>query len=67
MNKILISIVAIFLIYGSGILIAKFFGVSMIYVLPFIGWFIALILFYLILDEVTKNRFMEELKKFKEE
>tara|TARA_B100000963_G_scaffold220383_1_gene192082 strand:+ start:2186 stop:2392 length:207 start_codon:yes stop_codon:yes gene_type:complete len=67
MNKILISIAAIFLIYGSGTLIANFFGVSMIYVLPFIGWFIALILFYLILDDVPKNRFMEELKKIKEE
>ena len=67
MNKILISIAAIFLIYGSGTLIANFLGVPMIYVLPFIGWFIALILFYLILDDVPKNRFMEELKKFKEE
>ena len=67
MNKLLLSIVGIFLIYGTGKLIGNFFGINMVYVLPFIGWFIALILFYLILDEQHTNIFMETLKSFKNE
>ena len=67
MNKVLISIAAIFLLYGTGILIGNFFGINMIYILPFLGWFIALILFYLILDEKHKNMFMEKLNELKNE
>ena len=67
MNKVLISIAAIFLIYGTGTLIGNFFGINMIYILPFLGWFIALILFYLILDEKHKNMFMEKLNTLKSE
>jgi hypothetical protein len=61
MNKLLLSIVGIFLIYGTGKLIGNFFGINMLYILPFISWFIALILFYLILDEKQKNIFMLKL------
>ena len=61
MNKLLLSIVGIFLIYGTGKLIGNFFGINMLYILPFISWFIALILFYLILDEKQKNIFMFKL------
>jgi hypothetical protein len=67
MNKVLISIAAIFLLYGTGTLIGNFFGINMIYILPFLGWFIALILFYLILDEKHKNMFMEKLNELKNE
>ena len=67
MNKVLISIVAIFLLYGTGTLIGVFFGINMIYILPIIGWFIALILFYLILDNKHKNMFMEKLNEMKKE
>ena len=67
MNKVLISIVAIFLLYGTGLLIGTFFGINMIYILPIIGWFIALILFYLILDNKHKNMFMEKLNEMKKE
>ena len=63
MNKFLLSIVAIFLIFGIGSLLGSFFGISMVYILPFVGWFIALILFYLILDEKHKNIFMEKLNE----
>ena len=61
MNKFLLSIVGIFLIYGTGKLIGNFFDINMLYILPFISWFIALILFYLILDEKQKNIFMFKL------
>ena len=61
MNKFLLSIVGIFLIYGTGKLIGNFFDINMLYILPFISWFIALILFYLILDEKQKNIFMLKL------
>lgn len=61
MNKLLLSIVGIFLIYGTGKLIGNFFDINMLYILPFISWFIALILFYLILDEKQKNIFMFKL------
>ena len=61
MNKLLLSIVGIFLIYGTGKLIGNFFDINMLYILPFISWFIALILFYLILDEKQKNIFMLKL------
>ena len=67
MNKFLLSIVSIFLIFGTGTLIASFFGISMVYILPFVGWFIALILFYLILDEKHKNIFMEKLNELQNE
>tara|TARA_B100001093_G_scaffold488431_1_gene525641 strand:- start:133 stop:336 length:204 start_codon:yes stop_codon:yes gene_type:complete len=67
MNKFLSSIVAIFLIYGTGSLIGNFFSINMIYILPFVGWFIALILFYLILDEKHKNIFMEKLNELQNE
>tara|TARA_B100000035_G_C21034194_1_gene570012 strand:- start:1162 stop:1365 length:204 start_codon:yes stop_codon:yes gene_type:complete len=67
MNKFLSSIFAIFLIYGIGTLIAGFFDISMVYILPFVGWFIALILFYLILDEKHKNIFMEKLNELQNE
>ena len=67
MNKVLISIAGIFLLYGTGTLIGNFFGINMIYILPFLGWFIALILFYLILDEKHKNMFMEKLNELKSE
>ena len=67
MNKVLISIAVIFLLYGTGTLIGNFFGINMIYILPFLGWFIALILFYLILDEKHKNMFMEKLNELKSE
>jgi len=66
MNKVLISIAAIFLIYGILTLIGNFFGINMIYILPLIGWFIALILFYLILDEKHKNMFLDKLEKLNE-
>ncbi len=67
MNKVLISILTIFLLYGTGLLIGTFFGINMIYTLPIIGWFIALILFYLILDNKHKNMFMEKLNEMKKE
>ena len=65
MNKFLLSIAAIFLIFGTGSLIGKFFDINMMLILPFMGWFIALILFYLILDEKHKNIFMEKLKELR--
>tara|TARA_B100000287_G_C20672724_1_gene794004 strand:- start:2659 stop:2862 length:204 start_codon:yes stop_codon:yes gene_type:complete len=67
MNKVPISILTIFLLYGTGLLIGTFFGINMIYTLPIIGWFIALILFYLILDNKHKNMFMEKLNEMKKE
>tara|TARA_B110000014_G_C19751563_1_gene391614 strand:+ start:414 stop:617 length:204 start_codon:yes stop_codon:yes gene_type:complete len=67
MNKVVISISAIFLLYGTGTLIGTFFGINMIYILPIIGWFIALILFYLILDNKHKNMFMEKLNELKKD
>ena len=45
MNKLLLSIVGIFLIYGTGKLIGNFFDINMLYILPFISWFIALKMF----------------------
>ena len=67
MNKVPISILTIFLLYGTGLLIGTFFGINMIYTLPIIGWFIALILFYLILDNKNKNIFIEKLNEMKKE
>ena len=67
MNKVLTSLALIFLVYGIGTLLGNFFGINMVYVLPFIGWFIALILFYLLLDEKHTNIFMETLKSFNNE
>ena len=67
MNKFLLSIFGIFLIFGTGSLLGSFFDISMVYILPFLGWFIALILFYLILDEKHKNIFMEKLKELRRE
>ena len=67
MNKVLTSLALILLVYGIGTLLGIFFGINMVYVLPFIGWFIALILFYLILDEQHTNIFMETLKSFNNE
>ena len=67
MNKFLLSIIAIFLIFGTGTLLGSFFGINMVYILPFIGWFIALILFYLILDETQTNMFMKKLKDMQNE
>ena len=63
MNKFLLSIVGMFLVFGTGTLLGSFFGISMIYILPFVGWFIILILFYLILDEKHKNVFMLKLNE----
>lgn len=67
MNKFLLSIFGIFIIYGTGTLIGTFFGINMVYILPFLGWFIALILFYLILDEKHNNIFLEKLKELNSE
>lgn len=63
MNKLLICLSSIALIYGIGVLLGSFFDISMIFILPYIGWFIALILFYLILDEKHSNIFIKELNE----
>ena len=66
MNKVLLSILSIFLIFGTGSLITNFFGIDLIYIFPFMGWFTILILFYLILDEKHNNMFMEKLHELQE-
>lgn len=66
MNKVLLSIGGIILITGVGSLLGNFFGIKMIYILPFIGWFIALIIFYLMLDETQTNSFMLKLNELNE-
>ena len=57
MNKVLISLGSIFLLYGTLSLLGNFFGINPIYYVPFIAWFTALALFNLLLNNKQEKIF----------
>jgi len=63
MNKILLSLLFIFLLISSGVLIGQFFGIQYYRYVPYIIWGIALSLFYLFLETNHTNEFMKILNK----
>ena len=65
MNRFLISFGIIIILVIVGSLIGGFFDIPGEYYLPFIGWGIALLIFYNILDDKNENIFLKKLKELK--
>ena len=57
MNKLLISVIAIFFIITTSVMIGRFFDVKEYIYLPFTGWGVALSIFYLLLEKHHENVF----------
>ena len=65
MNKTIQSLLILFILAVSSLLIGQFFGIPLMYYLPFIGWILALVFFYNLLEERLSNKFMDYLEELK--
>ena len=58
MNKLIIGFGLIFILIITTIMLTKFFDIGEQYYMPYVGWGVALCIFYMVLDEEHVNIFM---------
>lgn len=64
MNNILVSIGGIILVVTVMSLIGRFFGIALVYYLPFMAWFTAIFIFNMFLEKKHQNVFMADILNY---